>query len=262
MSKFWYCLALSTLPCLTAPANAEVISQNAADLLGNHPLETNYNQPKDLSQNNSQSKQNSGSRIDDPELQQQSYWYVSGGANIIFPGDLTGNTLVNGTNLRGTIDLNNSLQPNIALGYQLQGVGRIELELGYASFGINSFTLTVPGASDRFSVNGDTRATTLLVNGYWDVPTQSKLRPYIGVGAGITFLSFSDATLTDANGETDVVPGDSNSSFTWQGKVGISYEVAPKGNIYAELKYLNIGSTADYDSTQAVGVGIGYRLGF
>ncbi|MBA4456405.1 outer membrane beta-barrel protein [Cylindrospermopsis raciborskii CS-506_B] len=154
---------------------------------------------------------------------------------------------------QGNQSFSNGFSLNGAVGYQFEEV-RTELEIGTRFFSGNSFSY--PNGR-KVSSTGNITATSVLINGYYDIPTSSKLRPYIGAGLGLAFTS----------GDIDTIDIDGN-SFAYNLKGGIQYEVNYKGNIFAELKYASIGgyklknTIADIDSVNSFGLSIGYRQGF
>ncbi|MBS3026186.1 MAG: outer membrane beta-barrel protein [Dolichospermum sp. DET50] len=181
------------------------------------------------------------------------YWYVSGGVGIASPG--------NDLKVRDAFDqvnfgLDSTAQWSIAGGYQLKNY-RTELELNYSSFGINKGTVN----TQSFPLDGNVSTTSVLVNGYYDIPTGSKFRPYIGAGIGVGIIS---GKIKDQGTEADLGTG---SSFAYQGKVGLQYEIANKGNAFAEFKYLGLSSYKndsgnDVSPPNSYGLSVGYRQGF
>jgi hypothetical protein len=80
-----------------------------------------------------------------------------------------------------------------------------------------------------------------------------------GFGAGII-----SGKIKDQGQEADLGTG---SSFAYQGKVGLQYEVVKKGNAFVEFKYLGISSYKsdagnDVSPPNSYGVNVGYRQGF
>ena len=184
--------------------------------------------------------------------EESNYWYVSGGVGIDSPGnDLK---VSDGSN-QLNFGLDSTAPGNIAGGYQLKNY-RAELELNYSSFGVNKGTFN----TQPFPIGGNISKTSVLVNGYYDIPTGSKFRPYIGAGIGVGSIS---AKIKNQVGEIDL----GGSSFAYQGKVGLQYEIAKKGNAFAEFKYLGISSYKnnsgnDVSPPNSYGLSIGYRQGF
>ena len=178
---------------------------------------------------------------------------MSGGVGIASPGnDLKGRDAFNQANF----GLDSTAQWSIAGGYQVKNY-RTELELNYSSFGVNKGTFNTQSSP----LDGNVSTTSVLVNGYYDIPTGSKFRPYIGAGIGVGIIS---GKIKDQGTEIDLGSG---SSFAYQGKVGLQYEIAKKGNAFAEFKYLGISSYKsdsgnDVSPPNSYGLSVGYRQGF
>ena len=185
--------------------------------------------------------------------EESNYWYVSGSLGIASPS----NVKVRNAFDQGNLGLDSTAQwSSIAGGYQLKNY-RAELELNYSSFRINKDTVN----TQSFPSDGNVSTTSVLVNGYYDIPTGSKFRPYIGAGIGVGIIS---GKITEPGAETDLGTG---SSVAYQGKVGLQYEIAKKVNAFAEFKYLGISSYKnnsgnDVSPPNSYGLSIGYRQGF
>jgi opacity protein-like surface antigen len=237
----------SAIACFASvkPASAEVVSTKATDLAG-----TQANSQLTVSQMNDSVTQNT--EVRNSQNPESDYWYLSGSLGASFPNDVT--LAQDGDSL--SIGRDTAFQGNIAAGYQWKQA-RAELELGHGSYGINSINFL----DESIPASGSVDATTLMVNGYWDIPTGSKWRPYLGAGIGVGFVN------AKSENDEELVNG---TALALQGKAGVQYEVTKKGNAFLEVKYQNIGGfssdsdfgSIDVDSSNSFGVGIGYRQGF
>ena len=241
---------LATL--FTTSAQAEEVSRKAADLMANASLLPTSKESKlsNLVAQNNEPLVNST----DSKSRTSNYFYIGGSVGIASPGDVKGKS---DSVTVGTYELDSAFQGSIAGGYQWPQA-RAELEIASRSFGINKYS---DSFGDSVSLGGNFRATTFMVNGYYDISTRSKFRPYVGAGIGIGSIS---GKLKDGSVEIKL---DGGSSFASQGKVGVSYEIAKKGNAFAEVKYVGISSYKDsdgfdIDSPNSFGVSVGYRQGF
>jgi opacity protein-like surface antigen len=262
MTKHKCFLGLAILATLVAtPAQAEEVSMKAADLMAQN---SNSTDSVDQNSNNTQpvntplspslpSEPLYGGSDTASKLPASNYWYVSGSVGSASPGnDLQGSSNFNN---KLNLALNSTSSWNIAGGYQ-RGNYRSELEISYSSFGVNKVSID----TQSFPFSGNVSTTSILGNTYWDIPTGSKFRPYLGVGIGAGILG---GKIKDQGQEADVT----GSSFAYQGKVGLEYELARKGNAFVEFKYLGIGkyeNKAGGNTTppNSYGVNVGYRLGF
>jgi opacity protein-like surface antigen len=230
----------------TTSAQAEEVSMKAADLMPNSSLLPTSKESKSsnlVAQNNEPLM-----NLTDSKLPESNYFYISGSVGIASPSDYKSKF---DSETIGTVELDSALQWSIAGGYQWPQA-RAELEIASSSFGINKFDyLGTP-----YSVDGNVTATTVMVNGYYDIRTRSKFRPYLGAGIGVGSIS------NDLNSEIET-------SLAYQAKVGVSYEIAKKGNAFAEIKYVGISNYKDpniegleKELPGSFGVSVGYRQGF
>lgn len=236
----------------TTSAQAEEVSVQAADLMPNSSLLPTSKESKSsnlVAQNNEPVI-----NLTDSQTPASNYFYLGGSLGIASPSDLKSKS---DSEIIGTLGLDSAFQWSIAGGYQWPQA-RAELEIASSSFGINKFS---DGSGNSASLGGNVTATTFMVNGYYDISTRSKFRPYLGAGIGLGSIS---GKLKDGSESVDI---DSNSSFAYQGKVGVSYEIAKKSNAFAEIKYVGMSSYKsrdgfDVEPPGSFGVSVGYRQGF
>jgi opacity protein-like surface antigen len=256
-NHYQYLLVVAATLSIATSAQAQEVSTKAADLIANASSSQINNQQTESEQLQNSLAQNF--EVTDSNQPEKNYLYISGSVGAGFPSDIKGTE--KSSNVSANFGLDTAFQGTIATGYQWDQA-RAEIELGYGSFGVNK--IKSPGFSEKAS--GDISATTLMLNGYWDIKTGSKFRPYIGAGIGLGFPSSSQIKVAG----TSIVPSGSGTALALQGKAGIQYEVAKKGNVFVEVKYQNVGGFSagsgtdkvDYGSTDSFGVGIGYRQGF
>jgi OOP family OmpA-OmpF porin len=112
-----------------------------------------------------------------------------------------------------------------AVGYQPTPWFRVELEGGGRN---NSISSIDPGSG----ASGSASATTLMLNGYVDIPIRSPITPYVGAGFGKAWLSHSlsvdGATLTSST----------SWPWAWQVIVGASAPMTPQWSVSVEYRYL------------------------
>ena len=294
MNKHKCFLGLAILATLvTTPAQAEEVSKKAADLMAQN---SNSTDSVDQNINNTQpvNTPTSPSPLSEPlyksgdtdsKLPANNYFYLGASVGRGFPSDvkLKGKAtdaariqLLQNANIPNEGENDLSLYPgsywNIAGGYQWKNA-RAELEIGSGSFG-NDELKPVPGKIDLGSQTvannqtqptasfGKINLTTAFVNGYYDIATGSKFRPYLGAGIGLGFIGDQDGGF---GGLIDY-----GTSFAYQGKVGIQYEVVKKGNAFVEFRYVGLtGYTSKKNNTEieigsinSPAVSVGYRQGF
>ncbi|MFM6081135.1 MAG: outer membrane protein [Dolichospermum sp.] len=259
MNKHKCFLGLAILATLvTTPAQAEPVSRKAANLMAQNSNSTNS---VDQNTNNTQPVNTLASTYKgsdtDSKLPASNYWYVSGSVGSASPGnDVQGSSFFND---KISLALDSTSQWNIAGGYQ-RGNYRSEAEISYSSFGINNASIN----TQSFPYSGNVSTTSILGNIYWDIPTRSKFRPYLGAGLGTSTIS---GTIKYQGQEADLGTG---WSFAYQGKVGLQYEVVEKGNAFVEFRYVGLtGYTSDKNNTRiefgsfnSPALSFGYRQGF
>jgi opacity protein-like surface antigen len=112
-----------------------------------------------------------------------------------------------------------------AVGYRPMPWFRVELEGGGRN---NSISGINPGSG----ASGSASATTLMLNGYVDIPIRSPITPYIGAGFGKAWLSHSlsvdDATLSSST----------TWPWAWQVIVGASTPMTLQWSVSVEYRYL------------------------
>jgi opacity protein-like surface antigen len=286
MNKHKRFLGLAILATLvTTPAQAQEVSRKAADLMSQN---SNSTDSVDQNTNNTQpvntlaSTYNSGDT--DSKLPASNYFYLGASVGRGFPSDvkLKGKAtdaatiqILQNAKIPNEYENELSLYPgsywNIAGGYQWKNA-RGELEIGSGAFG-NDELKPVSGKIDLSSqvvannqtqptaFSGKINLTTAFVNGYYDIATGSKFRPYLGAGIGLGFISDQDNGLKEF---------DYGTSFAYQGKVGVQYEVVKKGNAFVEFRYVGLtGYTSkknnteiEFGSINSPAVSVGYRQGF
>ena len=142
--------------------------------------------------------------------------------------------------------------------------GRIEAELGYSSFDVESQSI---GGANQPSPTGDTTAFTGMVNAYVDADLGA-FRPFAGVGLGMAQVNFNDH---GANGA--VLVDDDDTKFTWQVSGGVGYDLTNNLTLEGMVRYqsvMDVGltssgaggattSSTDLNSTSGL-VGLRYRF--
>jgi opacity protein-like surface antigen len=91
---------------------------------------------------------------------------------------------------------------------------------------------------------GDTTAkvtaTTLLLNGYFDLGSWYHITPYIGAGAGTANMHISDYHST-ASPPFSADTSRSQWNFAWAGMGGVAYAISPNMMVDVGYRYLSLG---------------------
>lgn len=173
--------------------------------------------------------------------QQDTGWYVALTPSLVFGYDVnldSENVTVNVPPLPGfpggptTVPLDASI--NTDTGFGISGAGgyrfddfRVELEVAYSNSSVSDITVN----DNDISSDGSLNSWQFLLNGYYDIPTDSRFSPYIGGGAGLAIFSADDVSATVAPfGEVDL--DGSSTSFIFQFKAGVGYDFTDNLNAF------------------------------
>ena len=217
--------------------------------------------------------------------------YVSVGVGGNWASDPTWSSADSGTvgglsfteNNNGKVDLGGGISVSPAIGYDFGNNIRAELSYTYNALSIGQSTVNASGtiAGFPYSANGTINTTgtlstnSVLVSGYYDIPTKSKFTPYVGAGIGWTGVSLpSQNVSTTVNYDDGIretfpveVDGGSGSAFGYQAKIGVSYLAAQQADVFVEGVYQGNTSVtiarSTYGSINDFGVraGVRYRFG-
>ena len=135
----------------------------------------------------------------------------------------------NGTN--GKIENKFNSGVNLSLGYDFGNNFRTEAEAGYHAFGMKKITEGDSVISSK--PKADLKVMTLMGNVYYDFNNSTRFSPYIGAGAGVSFVDFPTKFFNTAKSK--------DSGFAYQFMTGVAYspEFLPSTKLYAGYRYLN-----------------------
>lgn len=199
------------------------------------------------------------------------YWYVSGSSGLFsHQSDIPFSLDLDINKFKGDLSLVSPLRFNVAGGYQWKFF-RTELELGYTSTSISS----VKGKDFPypFPLSGNIDRVTVLLNGYYDIFTGSRLRPYVGAGVGVALNSANIKDYPPLGVPPFLITG-TGTPLSYQFKLGVQYEIAKKRSVFVDVKYLNVGGfnaklidvgqeyMVEMGSANSYELSIGYKQGF
>jgi len=134
---------------------------------------------------------------------------------------------------------------------------RMELALSYQENDLDEYTddigaLGPPGAS--YSLDGEVEIISLMVNGYFDIPTGTALTPYILAGIGAADVEAD--ILGDTLGDT---------VFAYQVGVGLAWALNDHVILDLKYKYFQTDEVEDSDleveiSSHQIQVGLRYQF--
>ena len=100
----------------------------------------------------------------------------------------------------------------------------------------------------------DGAAYSYVLSAYYDMNNDSKWTPYIGAGFGSSTINVTAST------------DDSDSTSIWQAKLGVSYDLSEKMDMFGELGYQSLGkyhvNDRSFDEVDMVKGQLGIRFFF
>jgi OOP family OmpA-OmpF porin len=182
----------------------------------------------------------------------QGAWYVSGSAGAVLPSDFSRSITIEhfatgaqgpGTN---TTTYNAGETVNLALGYRLPLGFRVEGELGYLHYGLDTIDpLSTNGMfpsenGSRLSnpSGGSRNLFTATANLFYDLPVSfAGITPYIGGGAGYYHENDEIAVFKNNFGGTFTQLAGAGGNAIILGEVGASYALTPALSLVTSYRY-------------------------
>ncbi len=163
-----------------------------------------------------------------------------------------------------TVEFDNGYVVGASVGRNINESWRIEGELSHAQYDANAFAFL--GGANAPASEG-LEATYLLANVWYDIPTSSKISPYVGGGIGIARLK-GDVLFSNGFG---FLPSD-DTAFTYQLGAGINFPVSSRMTIDAgyrfkvtsKTQFTDRGGGPDYVNSpiESHSLQLGLRMGF
>ena len=171
-------------------------------------------------------------------------------------------TSANGTSISGTSDVGAGLGSEAGMGYDFCKA-RAEITAIYTPRSINSTTINYLGASKTFQLDDvSIKTTSLMVSGYRDIPiVRNKLEAYLGGGIGVRYTTIDAFNLTTSSGLVIPVASEHDTNFGYQAKLGLTYKINKKMDIFTEAVYAGTATSSD-GNLGLFGIRIGTRRGF
>lgn len=187
------------------------------------------------------------------------------------------------TSINATQSLGGGVAVEAGFGYDFGN--KVRAELTYVNNNYALSTLNFSGStrvnqtgqvvpfSGSSSLSGNLSTNSVMISGYYDIPTNSRWVPYIGAGLGWTSVSIPSSqasTSVTAGSITTSSAGttsaDSASAFGYQAKIGVSYLIGARTDAYVEGTYQGNTSftlnASNYDSLNGFGARAGFRYRF
>ena len=188
-------------------------------------------------------------------------FYVTVGAVLTPAVEQSPSTSSNGRIFNIRSDIGAGLGSEAGIGYDF-GKARAEITAIYNPRSVNSTTvdLPLPLGSTTFQLDDvSIKTTSLMVSGYRDIPIiRNKLEAYLGGGIGVRYTTIDAFSLTAYPGITVQVPSENDTNFGYQAKLGLTYKVNKKLNIFTEAVYAGTVNSSE-GNLGLLGVRIGTR---
>lgn len=160
---------------------------------------------------------------------QDAYGFVYGGISFDGEADFDGD--INGGPQTVDIEYDNSGNIGFGVGATLAPQFRGEIELNYTEQDVDRLAFSGNGDADEVNLAGGIEITTLLVNGFYDIETNSPFTPYIGGGIGVAFVD------QDAVYGPGIQLSDDDTVFAVQLVAGSSYDLTDSLALTGDVRY-------------------------
>jgi opacity protein-like surface antigen len=136
------------------------------------------------------------------------------------------------------------------LGYQLSPWFRTDVTVDHRFEAAFKGTRLAP-ATLQVLDRADFEATTLLVNGYVDLPLWSGVTPYVGAGIGASYNRLSDAkrqVSSDLISGNLPLPSRTETAFAWALMGGLAFDIGASFKIDLGYRYTHLGSARTHST--------------
>lgn len=152
----------------------------------------------------------------------------------------------------GDFDDKDGWAAGAALGYDWSSLGlNLRTELEYMYYDGPKYNAGNGTAGNKDSMSADIDVQTLMLNVFYDFDTGTAWTPYIGAGAGVSFIN-ADLSFDAADWRNGVVnAGDGNADaidFTWMVALGLAYEIDANWALDLSGRYNAFGDTDTYSN--------------
>lgn len=169
-----------------------------------------------------------------PSFAQQNGPYLRLGAGWSIPSEMSSSSL--STVTKGDLDRTDGFIGSAAGGYKW-GSWRGELEIEYMRNGADSGNNLFAGATGRTaSLNGHSSNLAVMANGYFDIPVNWPVQPYVGLGVGFDYFQLKSVGTTSLATNVSIVNG-SDKVFAYQPILGISLALDEHWSFNLEYRY-------------------------
>jgi opacity protein-like surface antigen len=133
---------------------------------------------------------------------------------------------------RSDVSLDSGASYQLAFGTR-SNTWRLEAALSQRTHDAVSITSAQPGGAAFQTDRGDVEIRAIDLNGFFDLPTGTIVRPYIGAGIGLAQIDLSP-----------IVDDESQSTLQLQAIGGVSADISPRVALFAEARFQRVGDVA------------------
>lgn len=139
-----------------------------------------------------------------------------------------------------------------AIGYALPNDLRIEGELAFRRASLKRLTMVDDGGDGSLNgaaadASGKTKASSVMINGFYDLHLDHGITPYLGGGVGLARVDVS--ARQDAEGVPSV--DDADTGFAWQIAAGIGFRVVDNTSLFADYRYFQT-TNSSHDNSDGI----------
>jgi|GEM_PF-928058 len=232
MNKWSWCIGclLATILCLSTHANAGSV------LLGDEPTfkgwEGKRQEREQMKREGTEKKEPVTPGEKDLTEQTQPWrffenrFYGTVSAGLFMPSDSDLSSMGNDA----TISFKKGYLVGGAVGYEFGNNVRAEVEVAYRTANMDKGTFH----GYENGLDGSLSTVSTLLNGYYDIPTNSIIRPYVGAGIGYSRVSIDAGTILGYQ----VWQHDTDGVFSYQASAGIGIKATPRLSVDLGYRYL------------------------
>lgn len=110
-----------------------------------------------------------------------------------------------------------------------------------AVWDVNMDGASIPGGvHNTIHMKTSVRLQTLMVNGWFDIPTGTAFKPYVGGGIGVAFVHYK-ATISENDDPASATKSANVSNFAWSLGGGLGYAITDAWTVDLGYRYINAG---------------------
>jgi opacity protein-like surface antigen len=146
------------------------------------------------------------------------------------------------------IEFDSGYNVSAAFGYDY-GRLRLEVELAHRRNEVNN----INNLGRSFRADGDISATSLMLNGYRDFATGSRVVPYLGGGIGVANVSANKVKLFDVTGEVAYIDDD-DTVFAYHLATGVAFTLSPTLTLDLGYRFFGTSNPQFDDDLALIGI--------